>query len=522
LFFGPYVARTDLFYDDASQHIFWLYRYADPELFPNDLSVAYFMTSAYWGYRALYATIAPLADALQASEWIAVLLLAASAFFVWRSAAKSANGTVTYALLAVLALTVLLPLSSQRDFLPATAFQRAFALPLLLMTLWALVSGRYIWVGVSWLAAAAIYPVVLPVQGLTAIAVFARDLITTRRMPASWLANALLGVAALASAAIGVTVPPEIGPAYTYEQAMRLPEFSADGRLPIDPPGILTWVRGTSLGLGWRPNVLLLMAAGFGTAWFFGRLRLIPFAAWAMAAAGVGLWAAMRLFPEALMFGLYLPNRHSRWAIGIFGIFAIAAGTAAAFERASRLLRRHEPSLLDRWIVIGAPMVGIAVLLPSGIRTWTYPVDVDLENTYAFIATLPKDTLVAAHPDLADYVPLRAHRSVLTSTEISMAWMQNYYAVMKPRVEASLRAAYAVNIEEVDAALVPFGVDVMLSGPPAWQRDRYFAPFNELTQALLMRGDRAGFVLQHPPEERVLFKSGDYYVVRVGACHGTC
>jgi hypothetical protein len=148
------------------------------------------------------------------------------------------------------------------------------------------------------------------------------------------------------------------------------------------------------------------------------------------------------------------------------------------------------------------------------------PVDTDLENVYAFIANLPKDTLVAAHPDLADFVPVRTRRSVLASTEISMAWMENYYKQMKPRVEASLRAAYATRIDEMDRELEPLGVDVMLTGPAVWQTQGYFAPFDDLVRALQARGAVEGYVLKSPPADRVLFRSGEYYVIRVGDCMG--
>jgi hypothetical protein len=100
-----------------------------------------------------------------------------------------------------------------------------------------------------------------------------------------------------------------------------------------------------------------------------------------------------------------------------------------------------------------------------------------------------------------------------------MAWMKGYYAQMKPRVEASLRAAYATRIEEVDAALAPYGVDVMLTGPSVWEERGYFAPFDELVRSLLAQGARHGFVLKSPPADRILFKSGEYFVVRVQACN---
>ena len=526
LFYGPYLARVDLFSDDVAHHVFWLYRYADPELFAGDISVQYFLTSAPWGYRGLYAAIVPFADALQASEWLAVLLFLVSAFLAWQIGAllaEHASDRRMFGLLAVLALGLLLVWSRQQDLIAPIAFQRAFAMPLLLFTLWGLASRRYAWVGVSWLAAALIYPVVLPVQGLAAGLVFLRELVAARRMPPYWILNGVLGMTALAIAAFGMPIPPEIGPAYSYREAIRMPEFQAGGRLSLYGAGLFDWTRNHRTGLGWDREILFLMGVAVVLAWRAGHIRRIPFAAWAMVSVGVGLWVAMRLFPEQLMFGLYLPNRHSRWALGAFGMVAIAVGAGAVLEYAARRwlgrLRRPE-AFLQRAVAFAAPLILVAALLPTTLNLLGRPVDTDLEKAYAFIATLPKDTLVAAHPELADYVPIRSRRSVLTSTEISMAWMHSYYQVMKPRVEASLRAAYATSIDDMDAALEPHGVDVFLTGPSVWEEGSYFKPFGVLVHNLLEQGAREGFALRNPPQERILFQSGEYYVLRVGACGG--
>ncbi len=526
LWVGPWLLRADLFYDDAAHHVFWLYRYADPTLFPGDISVEYFRTSAPWGYRALYDVLAAVVDAQLATELVSVLLVLASGFLVWRIGLRTESARPgTTGLLAIAALAVFMSL--QKDLLPPMAFQRSFSLPLLLLTMWALVTRRYGWVGISWLVASLVYPVVLPVQGLAAAVVFLSDLVTTRTMPPRWALNLVLGGIALVIATVGVPVPPVVGPANTYVQAMQMPEFGPLGRLRMYQEGTFAhWLGGHRAGLGWSLRQLLLIGAATTVVAVYGRLRSIPLAAWAMAGTGVGIWYAMRMFPEQLMFGLYLPNRHPKWALAIFGILSLAICAAATLEWATRGWRARSPSRelsFRRAVAIGAPLMVAAALLPNAISVWNRPVDRGLEEVYAFIAGLPRDTLVAAHPDLGDFVPLRTRRSVLTSTEISMAWMQGYYAIMKPRVEASLRAAYATRIEDIDEALAPFGVDVMLTGPSIWEKTGYLAPFDGLMQELLERGRREGFVLQDPPRDRILYQSGEYSVIKVQKCaHGDC
>lgn len=524
LFYGPYVARVDLFNNDVAHHVFWLYRYADAGLFPGDITVDYFKTSALWGYRALYAAIAPVFDALSAAEWLSVGLLATASWLAWQLGSMTRDGEPkTQGLLMVASLCVLVQVSQQRDLLPPVAFQRSFALPLLLWTLLALVRGSYRSVGASWVAAALVYPVVLPVQGLTAGICFAIDLVRHRRMPPAWVFNLVAAVTALTIAGLGVPIPPDVGPALTYEQAMRLPEFGPAGRLRMygSDGGLYGWLRDHRTGFGWSATIIALTFLAIAAAWMGGVLRRIPFAALVMGGVGTVIFASMRAFPELLMFGLYLPNRHSRWAFGMLAMTAFAAGATVLIDRLrSRAILQGAgaPARLQAVVAIGLPVLIAVLMWPDSFALWRQPVNQGLEDTYAFVAELPRNTLVAAHPDLANYVPVRSRRSVLTSTEVSMAWMKGYYSQMKPRVEASLDAAYATSMEEMDFALAPYGVDVMITGPEVWTKTRYFAPFDTQFQRLQEKGRREGFALVDPPADRILFRSGDYFVLKVSSC----
>ncbi len=44
--------------DDARQHVFWMQRFIDPDLFPNDLIADYFQSVAPLGYSTLYKLMA--------------------------------------------------------------------------------------------------------------------------------------------------------------------------------------------------------------------------------------------------------------------------------------------------------------------------------------------------------------------------------------------------------------------------------------------------------------------------------
>jgi hypothetical protein len=264
-------------------------------------------------------------------------------------------------------------------------------------------------------------------------------------------------------------------------------------------------------GIGVSLSWFLLAAAAAAAAVAAGRRRFVPPAALIVGATGLALWAVAR----ATMFTLYLPNRHSRWTVSAALLTIIAAGVVAVVAKL-RERRAPAPAARGPLALCVAPAIVAGALAPTALHEWRTPVDRDLEKAYAFIATLPDDTLVAAHPDLASYVPLRARHSVLASTETgAVAFMEGYYRVMVPRLEASLDAAYATNWDALDARLAPFGVGVVLSDAAVFDRPKYRPPFEARVAKLTDGVDRGAFVLADPPTDRVLFRSGDTVVVAV-------
>ncbi|MGH7628529.1 MAG: hypothetical protein ACREOF_03925 [Gemmatimonadales bacterium] len=514
LWMGPFLVRRDLFNGDAAHHVFWLYRYADPSLFPRDLSIGYFASVSPWGYRAFYAALVPFVDALLAAEVVSVFLLLVSGVLAWHLGKSLVPENRPLAgLLACATMLLLLPV---RDLLPAMGLERAFALPITLLCLWALVARRYAWVGLSWLAAALFYPIIVPGLGLTGGIVLLADFARERRLPPySWW-NAALGCAAMAIVLLGAGTPDGVGPMVTYEQARTMPEFSPRGRQELfGTTWTGYWFTHHRTGLGWSPRRLLTIAAAVLAAVLSGGSALIPRPAWALVLTGASLWAAARLW----LFHLYLPERHLRWAMAAFVVVAFTAAGWAIVSTVSRRARLGPVAMgRVRWaIALAAPLVVLRALLPSATRAWQTPVDLDLERAYAFLASLPTEAVVAAHPDLADYVPVRTRHSVLASTEGAHAYMVGYYARVRPRIEASLRAAYATSWRELDDVLTPYGVDVVLTAPSVWAREEYYAPYNDLVEGLLAGGRQEGFVLAKPTGDRVLFRSGEVYVIRVAS-----
>ncbi|MEP7311781.1 MAG: hypothetical protein ABI859_04320 [Pseudomonadota bacterium] len=517
LYFGPAVVRPDIFDGDAAHHVFWLYRYVNADLYPGDITVDYLRTSAPVGYRVLYAAAAQVMDVAFATKLVAVALFLLSARLIWGiGAAIEGPDSSVRGLLALAGLLVVLAIAPEADLMPIMALQRTFALPITLLCLWALVARRYAWVGGSWVAAGLFYPVLLPTLGLAGGIVFLADMVRDRHMPARWFVNLLLASAALCLAIFGMPKAPQLGPIATYAQAITMPEFGPGGRLDLyGTPGPRNWVWNPIMGLSWPPKVLLAIGVATIITLVAGRRRLLPFAAWVMLAVGLGWWLTLRLFPEQTMFTLYVPNRHARWVVGTFGMLALASMGYVLVLAVAHVGAGRWRTRLPGALAMGGLLAGLLLLVPNFLQQVRTPPDQDLESIYAFIRMLPDSTLVAAHPDLANYIPVRTRHSVLASTETSMPWMLGYFAQVKPRVEAALRAAYVTDVKSMDEILAPYGIDVFVTAPSVWRKTGYLQPYDGMVQQLLGQGRARGFALQQPPQSRVLFRSGDYYVLRV-------
>lgn len=288
-----------------------------------------------------------------------------------------------------------------------------------------------------------------------------------------------------------------------------MPEFQPGGRqqLFIDDP-VRYYITSARTGFRMSPLELALIALAVAVVTVSPGPRSLPLEGWALLGSALLCW----VLAHGLMFAMYLPNRHVAWAMPLAVIILIAAAVPQWLMRL-----RSRVDLHRQWLICGGLL---AVWLGLGgywmTATWMSPRAHDREAAYAFLATLPRDTLIAAHPFDANPVPLRTRRSVLASHETAIAFYVGYYSRLKPRIEASLAATYATDWETVDALAQQYGVDAFLVTPRGYNQTAFFQPFQASIDAATRGIAREDFVLLHPPEDRILFRSGDVVVVRVG------
>ncbi|MEM9003272.1 MAG: hypothetical protein AAGE59_07070 [Cyanobacteria bacterium P01_F01_bin.86] len=204
--------------DDARQHIFWMLRYLDPTLFPNDPIADYFQAMAPWLYRSLYAAgwqilgLTPLDLALGLSPVLGLIAVGyAVAIGRHLSLLPWASG-----LAGILCAQTLW---MEDDLVSATP--RAFATPLLLAFLFYVLRRNPWGCGLTIVMQAGLYPPAALMSWLTT----SLRLGDRRNWPVWVVSTIALGLGLLPL----LLRPESFGPMITGQEARSMLEFQAIG-----------------------------------------------------------------------------------------------------------------------------------------------------------------------------------------------------------------------------------------------------------------------------------------------------
>jgi len=508
--FVPDWASPHRWESDQAQHVWWTARFADPGLFPGDFIADFFSLPIFapLGWQAVMRAAVQVADPQRAAETLPLVLAPLLAWLCWRAGRAAGGGSVWAGAAAALA-----SLAVHGDL--AGGLPRAFAMPVLMLALVGLLERRWVLVGLAGLLAALFYPPVAVNLGLTTAVVLGVDVVRARRLPAGWPALAACGALALAvvAGAYATPVPDAVGPKLTGAEARVMAEFGPEGRSQLFRERALDTYLGSGRGgYGVAPaaSLALVVLVALSLRAFPG---LVPLPAWAV--FGTGMLA--HALAHATLFALHLPLKYMRYALPAFVILWLAALAGRAVARAqARWPDARVPHRLAAGAAAGALVWGVLALHATR-EALGAPHYTSRSHVYRFLAKLPKDALVVAHPEDADAIPLRTRRSVLASKEVALPYYRGYYERLSERLEASLRAHYAFDWETLDALHERYGADVILVHEHRFLPEaRDFSEPFESRLGPLLHAPRKDYVLADPPPERLLYRNTDFRVVRLG------
>lgn len=507
-FSGSYVIQ-----DDARQYGFWMRRFLDGDLFPNDWVANYLASVTPSGYALPFWLGAQGGlDPLLLQKILPLVLGILVAGLAWRLAWRWLPVPI-----AALAASVLLSQSLWMKDDLASAAPRAWVYPLLLGFLEAY-GARSLAVALGMIALLAWMS---PPYAAIAIAILALDCLVVRwghlgingdRRAWRWFGLGL-GVA------IAILLPymsktDAFGPTVSADVARTMAEFRGGGRASVFDQDFLDyWFFGKRTNLFPRSlltPVTLILGLGLPGLLVWRRRsdltkNLNPALSRAilqLIVGSVGLYG----LAHATLFALHLPSRYTGHSFRIAIALAAGVGFALVLEALWR----------DRAIVSGDEPMGPRLTLGPMLRRGTavlllvillaYPLTVSSfpltgyragqdANLYEFLQQQPKETLTVSLSKIADNIPPFAARSVYFAPEYAIPYHQGYYQEIQRRAAATITAQYARDRAIVLNFLTTTQVDYWLLDQNAFSPDylndgfrRQFQPAAADAQAFLAQG----------------------------------
>jgi len=491
--------------EDARQHVFWMLRFTDAALFPNDLIADYFQSVAPAAYTALYQTMAGLGvDPLTVNKLLPIVLVPAVTVYSFGVCAELFPVPVAGFITSLL-LNHSLIISD--DLYSGTP--RAFIYPLFLAFLYYLLRRSRLpcWGAIALLGG--FYPQLM----LVACGVLVLRLIDWRdwrpRLRGDrrdyWLSGIGLAIGggmillyALDSSGFGPVIAPS--------EAQKMVEFWGEGRAtffthnPFD-----YWILGSRSGLLPHLDRILrppLILTAFSLPWLLRQGDRFPLVARIsprlrilsdLLLASLGMFFAAHLF----LFRLHHPSRYTMHSLRM--VLTLAAGIALTLlleflyrwvvsRRGGlcRLLGGAMAIALIAWLLLYpaleplktiSPLVSLLVppdLLPGFVVAGNPPL-------YEFLQQQPKDSVIATLSTEGDDLPTFAQRPVLASRKYGLPYHTGYYRQIRERAIALIRAQYSLDPAIVQQTIAQYHISFWLLDQDAFTPG-YFAARRWLRQ----------------------------------------
>lgn len=453
--------------DDARQHIFWMERFLDSQLFPQDLIADYFQSISPPGYAAFYQIFAAVGiHPLFLAKVIPVILgIVATAFFF--GACLEMLAVPSAAFLGTLLLNQ--SLWMQEDLVSATS--RAFLYPLFAAFIYYLLRRSLFPCLISIIVLGLVYPTfILICAGILILKLFdfSQGLPRLIKNRQDYIfCGAALGVC------VAIILPlvlekSTFGPFITVAEARQLPEFLPGGRVKFfddHNPGRF-WLSGSRSGwrLSFNPPIVILGLLLPLLGRFPQHFRLVKqlkdsiAVLWQLAAISVLLFFAA----HALLFKLYLPSRYTVHSLRI--VLALATGIALVIilDAIYQALRQHGFVAIT---IIGL-ILGLVVFYPNLFWKNHFPkqayIEGEVPELYQFFQQQPKDTLIASFADEVNQLPSFAKRSILVGSEYALPYHVGYSRQFRQRTDDLISAQYSSDLIAVQKLVTTYGVDFFL------------------------------------------------------------
>ncbi|WP_293132821.1 hypothetical protein [Microcoleus sp. bin38.metabat.b11b12b14.051] len=440
--------------DDARQHVFWMMRFVDRQLFPNDFIANYFQSVAPTGYSTLYKIAATIGiHPLFLHKILPLFLGLISTYYCFGLCLEMLPVPMT----GFIASLLLNQHMWMTDDLASTT-PRAFIYPIFLGFLYYLSRSSLL----PCLGAIALIGLFYPPYALVAAGILVLRLL-------SW-ENGCLRLSGdrtnylFCSTGLGliflVMLPyaldkSEFGPTYTAAEAKQMPVFAPNGRNAFFRPNPKDyWLTGR--GSGMFPKSLFTPVTHC-VGLFLPLILLWRRSAFPLASRiNSKIWLLLQLFlasltmflaAHATIFKLYQPGRYTAYSLRFIVVFVSAIALTLIIDGVGNWASTTETKFNLKKLValITTAIIAIVVVLyPCLVEDFP---DVgyvagEMPALYKFFQQQPKDIMIASIAPEADNLPTFSQRSVLVAKEYAVPYQKGYYSEFLRRINDLIRAQY--------------------------------------------------------------------------------
>ncbi|GAB4540249.1 MAG: hypothetical protein Tsb0014_31310 [Pleurocapsa sp.] len=457
--------------DDARQHVVWLQRYIDSELFPNDIIADYFVNLAPLGYKSFYWLFARLGiEPIVLAKILPTFLgLTTTIYIYWFSLAIIPLPSCAF--LSSLFINQLMWLND--DLISATP--RAFLYPLFAAFLYYLTQEKISLCLLVMALQGLFYPQLLLIEitilSFRLIEYYPIIKLTRKTQPYIWW---ILGLIVTAIALYPLTQKtPELATVVTAPQMKQMPEFNLNGRSNFFGGSWLSyWFTGSSgLSLPWFPPIVWCgLALPFILKKSLPTIKLIKpkiIILWQIVGASLLMFVAAHI----LLPKLHLPSRYTYHSLRFY--LAIASAIVITtlldlFKSWRKKIEYKNKLKLSQKITIllvniFAATVILFPLIPPVFIGWFQNWQVGKEREiYQYLAQQPKDIIVASLSPEVNNIPAFSQRSILVGGEFALAYHPDYHHLITQRTIALLQAQYSNNLSDLQKFINEYKIDYIL------------------------------------------------------------
>ncbi|MEG4245551.1 hypothetical protein QUA46_19990 [Microcoleus sp. MON2_D6] len=456
--------------DDARQHVFWMMRFVDPELFPNDFIANYFQSVAPAGYSTLYKLAATVGiHPLLFHKILPLFLGLISTYYCFGLCLEMLPVPMT----GFIASLLLNQHMWMTDDLASTT-PRAFIYPIFLAFLYYLSRSSLL----PCLGAIALIGLCYPPYALVAAGILVLRLLCWKKgglRLSGDRTNYLFCTTGLGLIFL-VMLPyaldnSEFGPTYTAAEAKQMAEFAPDGRNAFFRPNPKDyWLTGR--GSGMFPKSLFTPVTHC-VALLFPLLLFLRSAFPLANQIQSKIWLLLQLFlassamffaAHATIFKLYQPGRYTAYSLRFIVVLITAIALTLIIDGVGHWASKTATIFHLKNIValITTATIAIAVVLyPALVKKFPTVgyVEGKMPALYKFFEQQPKDILIASIATDTDHLPTFSQRSVLVAKEYAVPYQKGYYSRYLQRLNDLIRAQYTPDRAVLQNFINQYGVD---------------------------------------------------------------